>query len=83
MTFQLGETVQDRITGFTGTITGHVRYITGCNQVLLVPRVDKDGKTVPGEWFDEQRVERVDGTPRIVLNNGTTPGSDIAPPRRL
>lgn len=32
---KLGQKAKDRITGFAGTITGKVEYITGCNQVLL------------------------------------------------
>lgn len=40
----LGDYYHDQVTGFHGTATGIVEYLTGCNQVLLVPRCDEDGK---------------------------------------
>lgn len=70
---------QDKITGFAGVITGHIEYISGCNQLLLVPPVDKEGKKREGEWFDEQRIEVI-GNSRIKLDNSRTPGPDQAPP---
>lgn len=80
-TTMLGKKGKDRITGFTGTITGHVNYISGCSQVLLTPPIGKDGK--PGEalWFDEQRIELLNVKP-IVLNNTHTPGPDAPAPKR-
>jgi hypothetical protein len=78
---ELGRTVKDRITGFTGVVTGHVVYISGCNQVLVAPPVDKDGKVPDSHWFDEQRVEYVGGE-RIVLDNTNTPGPDREAPKR-
>jgi len=33
----LGLEVTDNITDFTGIVTEQVEYITGCNQVLIVP----------------------------------------------
>lgn len=77
----LGWTVRDRVTGFQGVAMGYVQYLSGCNQVLVVPRVDKDGKIQPGEWLDEQRLERV-GDEQIVLRN-LNPGFDAPPPRRI
>ncbi len=76
-----GHKAKDSITGFEGVITGHVRYISGCSQVLLSPTVDGDGKKRDGEFFDEQRIEILDA-PQIRLNNGTTPGCDKAAPKR-
>jgi len=78
---KLGITVKDKITGFTGTVTGFVQYLSGCNQVLVVPSVDKEGKLGDAHWFDEQRLERV-GECVISLDNGETPGFDIVPPKR-
>lgn len=80
--FELGFTYVDRITGFTGVATGHVRYITGtaCNQVFLTPRVDADGKYRDGMWMLEQRLERTKSAEQIVLDNGKTPGFGPAAP---
>lgn len=79
--FQPGVTVRDRITGFTGVVTGHVRYITGCHQVLVAPPT-KDGAFVEPHWFDEQRVMVDESTLPVVLDNGATPGCDVAAPVR-
>lgn len=77
----LGRKVRDRITGFTGIVTGRVEYLTGCNQVLVSPATKDDGSLVVPEWLDEQRVETMEGE-RIVLDNGFNPGCDRAAPRR-
>lgn len=53
----LGKTGVDVISGFEGTILAYIQYYTGCNQYLLVPKVDKDGKAREGEWYDESRVK--------------------------
>lgn len=59
--YQLGNKVRDVITGFEGIATGHCRYMYGCNQVLITPdRLGSDGKTLNGEWFDDQRVEVIE-----------------------
>lgn len=76
----LGKKVIDRITGFEGTVTGHVEYLTGCNQALVVPTVDEKGLLREGQWFDVQRLqEKI--APAISLDNSATPGPDAAPPR--
>lgn len=77
----MGLKMRDKITGFTGVVTGYVQYISGCNQMLLAPKANKEGGFVESQWFDEQRMETVEGE-RVVLDNGDTPGSDRAAPRR-
>ncbi len=77
----LGQTVKDKITGFSGIVTGRVEYLTGCNQLLVAPPVKDDGGFRDSQWFDEQRVD-VLGTTPIALDNGDTPGSDAPAPRR-
>jgi hypothetical protein len=73
----LGSQYRDVITGFTGVATGHVKYISGCNQVLLAPAVGADGGLRESQWFDEQRLKPLGGDP-IVLDNGASPGFDRA-----
>lgn len=77
----LGTTQRDKITGFQGVVTGHCLYLSGCNQALLVPKVDEKGSHVEPHWFDVQRLEQV-GTDTIKLDNGATPGRDMAAPKR-
>lgn len=76
----LGHKVRDKITGFTGTVTGYVQYLTGCNQGLVVGE-SKDGKAAESAWFDEQRLETLKDAP-IKLDNGKTPGCDAPAPIR-
>jgi hypothetical protein len=78
----LGSTMRDTITGFAGAVTGRAEYITGCNQVLLQPKVKDDGSLNESAWFDEQRLEPVAGVARIKLDNGATPGCDKPAPKR-
>lgn len=64
--FELGFEYVDKVTGFKGFAIGHVKYITGCYQVLLQPR--GDGKTRPeSEWFDEARVVFTENKERIEI----------------
>lgn len=78
----IGSWVCDRITGFSGFVTGYCEYITGCNQALVTPEVDDNGAYVEPRWFDVQRLEIETNVDRIVLDNGQTPGFDVPPPVR-
>lgn len=78
---KLGFKFKDRVSGFEGVATGRLEYMTGCHQLLLVPPA-KDGEWKDGQWIDEQRCDKVPSFDRIVLDNGVTPGSDKAHPRR-
>jgi hypothetical protein len=78
---ELGSRVRDKITGFTGVVTGRVEYLTGCNQVLVAPKCKDDGALVSSEWLDEQRVDVLPDS-RVVLDNRTTPGADRPAPKR-
>lgn len=77
----LGNTYKDVVTGFEGVCTGHVVYLTGCDQVLLAGKA-KDGKPAESVWIDCQRAKPVEKVKRIVLDNGKTPGSDAPAPIR-
>lgn len=79
---ELGQEVQDIITGFRGIVTGRVDYLTGCRQLLVAPSLKPDGTPGDSLWFDEQRCELVPGGRRVVLDNAETPGFDIPAPRR-
>lgn len=81
MNIELGRTYKDKITGFVGVCTGHCLYISGCDQALLQPPIDKDGKKVDPGWYDIQRLELV-GETKIVLDNAATPGCDESAPIR-
>jgi hypothetical protein len=76
---KMGQTVKDLITGFEGVVTGHCEYISGCDQLLVQKKVDKDGNKQDGIWFDVQRLRVVDSEV-ISLDNSKTPGPDMAAP---
>lgn len=80
MNERLGHTFRDKVSGAQGVATGHVEYITGCNQTLIQP-ASTDGKPVESYWVDDQRLEQLTSN-RIVLDNGSTPGFDREAPKR-
>lgn len=81
-TLWLGKTVKDKVTGFTGVATGYVQYLTGCNQVLVAPKVKEDGSLPDSAWFDEQRLEVEEHRLTIKLDNTKTLGPDKQAPKR-
>lgn len=40
----MGKKGKDKITGFTGIVTGRSTWLYGCDQYLLTPEIDKEGK---------------------------------------
>lgn len=54
-----GREAKDVITGFKGVLVGYTTYLTGCDLYLLTPPVDKEGKYVESQWFDENRIKLV------------------------
>jgi hypothetical protein len=76
-----GANYKDLITGFKGIAIGYVEYITGCNQVLIVPKSDNSNEKKDSHWIDEQRLERV-GKKILEIDNGNNPGFDIQPNKK-
>ena len=57
---ELGMKAKDKLTGFQGVCMATAQYLTGCDQILLVPdQLGEHGKRLEGEWFDDVRIERV------------------------
>lgn len=81
MNVELGTTQKDRVTGFTGVVTGLCQYITGCSQALLTPKSSDDGSFKDAHWFDEQRLEE-QLVPKVVLDNTEHTGFDKPAPKR-
>jgi hypothetical protein len=82
---ELGIYAEDVISGFKGYITGRVTYITGCDQYLLSPRIDKDGKVADTRWVDENRIKPCKGKKKIVLPEAEKPidnGPDTPAPMK-
>lgn len=69
----IGWTYKDMITGFSGVAVSRTEYLTGCIHLGLESG-DKDNKSIT-EYFDENRLERMDDV-RIVY---TRPGDTVSP----
>lgn len=54
---ELGATVQDTLSDFTGVVIGRAEYLYGCVRVAVQGGELKDGIPVEEEWFDEERME--------------------------
>ena len=84
--FPLGVTVRDRITGFTGVVTGFGTYLTGCDQFLVSPPAKDTGEYVDGHWLDDIRLEQLDVAPLALVGEipieKRTAGSMTPPSRR-
>jgi len=77
----LGKKAKDKITGFTGIITGHARYLTGCDQYILQPECDTDHRKYPdANWFDEGRIEVLEGVITKEDVKGEKNGCDYSAP---
>jgi hypothetical protein len=77
---QLGQTVKDKLTGFTGLVTGRCEYISGCHQILIQPPVKDKNEFVEPRWLDEERVEALPA--EIVSLKIVNPGFDMEAPIR-
>lgn len=68
----LGCECRDIITGFKGIATGRVKYLSGCDQILISAKITKGGEATT-LWCDLQRVEVI-GSKVVKLDNSKTPG---------
>lgn len=75
--FNLGETLKDSVTGFTGIAISKVVFLNGCIQYCVKPtKLGKDGKAIDGEYIDSQQLVFVDnGINKQVDENKTGTGA--------
>jgi hypothetical protein len=52
----LGDEVKDVVTGLKGIAIGRIEYLNGCVRYDVKPAGLKQGKTIEGEWVDEQQL---------------------------
>jgi len=55
---QLGQEVQDKISGFKGIAVARVEWLYGCVRIGVAPKVNKDGKA-DCAYFDEPQLKIV------------------------
>lgn len=76
----LGDKVRDIITGFEGIVMGECRYLTGCEQRLVMPQEMRDGKYPESTWLDIDRLALVQSA--AVSIPVSTPGGDKPAPTK-
>lgn len=83
MDIQLGDKAKDQITGFEGIVTGRCNYISGCDQILLVPPA-KDGDYKDSHWFDIDRctVVKKAAVKIAAVSSAARPGADKPAPTK-
>ncbi len=74
----LGDRVTDTLSSFTGVVTARCEYLTGCNQVHVLPLSDDHNEIKPGQWLDVERVEIVERG--VVQIKPRATGADIPAP---
>lgn len=57
---KLGDTVRDKLTGFSGIATARVEYLFNPPEIRVESTVLRDGKPVDGIWISEARITTED-----------------------
>jgi hypothetical protein len=53
----LGKTAQDKVTGFTGTITAYCKYLSGFETYQIQPLSEKADTLKKAQWFSVEAVK--------------------------
>ena len=53
---KLGDTVKDRITGFSGVVVAITHWLNGCKRVSVQPRTLHEGKPIESQVFDIEQL---------------------------
>jgi hypothetical protein len=73
MSIRLGDKARDTITGFEGIAVAKTNWLYGCTRCTLQPtHLDKDGKMIGSETFDEPQLELVEAAQQelVAVNTG-------------
>jgi hypothetical protein len=54
---ELGIKVRDKVTGYTGIVTGRTEWLYGCRRYVVQSQEMKDGKPIESQSFDEDALE--------------------------
>ncbi len=66
---KLGQSVKDKLTGFTGIVEGITDYLNGCRQALIRPKFKvKDDAYPTAAWIDVEQLSVVKGSKILKLN---------------
>lgn len=75
---ELGDYVQDTVTGFKGVAVARTQWLYGCSRINIQPKIDKDGKLGDTISFDEPsliilkkkvqgKIDNTTGGPRMTV----------------
>jgi len=56
MAVELGDKVKDSVSGFEGVAVARHTYLQGCNRISVQPVIDKEGKLLESQAFDEPQL---------------------------
>lgn len=72
---QLGDEVEDMVSGLRGVVTGKSVVLNGCTRISIQPKYEKEGKLPKPECFDIGRVKKI--TDKKVEQGQTQTGGPI------
>lgn len=76
---ELGDMVEDSVTGFKGVAIGVTRWLHGCNRIIVQPTgITKDGKIFENQSFDEPQL-KVTKRAKVKAGDGETGGERFTP----
>lgn len=78
--FRNGDLVKEKVTGFKGTITGSVYYLTGCSQYLVTAKQKDEFSEASSVWYDEGRLEYLETSITESDVSASDNGCDKQPP---
>lgn len=81
--FELGVTLKSVIHGYEGVAVARAELITGCNQYMVQPGLDKDGKIMDAYWLDEHALIQTKAKQVVVSKPTEKPGGMPVSARRV
>jgi hypothetical protein len=79
MSVELGDRVKHLIHGFEGIVTGHHRWLTGCDSITVRPEQLRDGKPIDDICVDVTLVTVTQKRAVVLGNAGGTTATDAIP----
>lgn len=78
---ELGDEVQDTVSGFKGVVVSEHNYLHGCRRLSVQPKVGKDGSNKDSQGFDEPQL-KILKRKKIKIGNRVTGGTEKYPDSR-
>jgi|HubBroStandDraft_6_1064221.scaffolds.fasta_scaffold164078_2 hypothetical protein len=63
---RLGSAARCKVSGMTGIVTGHAKWLTGHDQFYLQPPVQSSGVWVDGRWIDVDQLQEDWSRPGLI-----------------